>query len=243
MVNCSLTLTGPLPPIDVENIRWEIEKIYADWVYAQNSKDAEWWERSAAQAWLRFMEVAQQFALPIGYETIQYFRATFSYDAIVIRLNKDIDVTREWSAYARQAAREARERVQKNMRKRRYGLTDMDYMQLEQIADMSTQFIFRMQRNIENPIIHFKNIVGKIAYIASIVMTVGYWAASAIGLALLADTISRRWFGYQIKWDAIIDAATSFGWIEMGLIVILLIIIRRIVIRLNMPDSRLDDDR
>jgi hypothetical protein len=160
----------------------------------------------------------------------------------VIRLNKDIDVTREWSAYARQAAREARERVQKNMRKRRYGLTDADYMQLEQIADMSTQFIFQLQRNIENPIIHFRNIVGKIAYIASIVMTVGYWAASATGLGLLADTISRRWFGYQINWDAIIDAATSFGWIQMGLIVILLIIIRRIVIRLNMPDSRLGAD-
>ena len=59
------------------------------------------------------MEVAREFALPVSFETIQYFRATFSYDAIVIRLNKDIDVTREWSAYAREAAKEARQRVQK----------------------------------------------------------------------------------------------------------------------------------
>lgn len=243
MVNCSLSLTGSLPPVDVEKIRWEIEKIYADWVYAQNSKDAEWWERSAAQAWLRFMEVAREFALPVSFETIQYFRATFSYDAIVIRLNKDIDVAREWSAYARVAARESRERVQKNLKKRSHGLTDMDYMQLEQLADMSTQFIFQLQRNIENPIIHFRNMVGKISYIASILMTVGYWAACAIGLGLLADTISRRWFGHQINWDAVTDSATSFGWIQMGLIVILLIIIRRIVIRLNFPDSRLDADR
>jgi ubiquinone biosynthesis protein len=240
MVNCSLSLTGSLPPVDVEKIRWEIEKIYADWVYAQNSKDAEWWERSAAQAWLRFMEVAREFALPVSFETIQYFRATFSYDAIVIRLNKDIDVTREWSAYAREAAKEARQRVQKNLKKRSRGLTDMDYMQLEQLADMSTQFIFQLQRNIENPIIHFRNIVGKISYIASILMTVGYWAAAAVGLGLLADTVSRRWFGHQINWDAMIEAATSFGWIQMGLILILLIIIRRIVIRLNFPDSRLD---
>src|SRR6202043_701398 len=99
--------------------------------------------------------------------------------------------TREWSAYARQAAREARERVQKNMRKRRYGLTDMDYMQLEQIADMSTQFIFRMQRNIENPIIHFKNIVGKIAYMASLFLKLGYLAASVIGFGLIAHAIPR----------------------------------------------------
>ena len=79
MVNSSLGLTGPIPPVDVEQLRWELEKIYADWVYAQKSKDAEWWERSTAQAWIRFMEVAQQFRLPVGFETIQYFRATFSY--------------------------------------------------------------------------------------------------------------------------------------------------------------------
>jgi ubiquinone biosynthesis protein len=243
MVNCSLTLAGPLPPIDVEKIRWQIEKIYADWVYAQNSKDAEWWERSAAQAWLRFMEVAQEFALPVNFETIQYFRATFSYDAIVVRLNKDIDVTREWAAYAREAAKEARQRVQKNIRRRLRGPTDMDYLQLEQLADMSTQFIFQLQRNVEYPVIHFRNIVGKISFIASIAMTVVYWTASAIGLGLLADTISRRWFNHEINWAAFFDAITSFGWIQMGLIVILLIIIRRIVIRLNLPDSRLDTDR
>ena len=35
----------------------EMEKIYADAVYAMQSEDAEWWERSAAQGWLRFMEI------------------------------------------------------------------------------------------------------------------------------------------------------------------------------------------
>jgi ubiquinone biosynthesis protein len=241
MVNCSLSLTGPLPPIDVERIRWEIEKIYSDWVYAQKSKDAEWWERSAAQAWLRFMEVAQKFQLPVSFETIQYFRATFSYDAIVIRLNKDIDGTREWQSYAQEAAKEARLRVQKNIRSRLRGPTDMDYLQLEQIADVTTQFFFQLQRNIENPIIHFRNIVGKISYISSMFLRIGYWVAIVFGLAVLVDTITTRWFGRQIDWGSLMDAATSFGWFQLALIAVLLIIIRRIVIRLNMPDSKLPD--
>src|SRR4030081_164283 len=33
MVNCALTLAGPLPPMDVEMVRIEMEKIYADTVY------------------------------------------------------------------------------------------------------------------------------------------------------------------------------------------------------------------
>ena len=84
MVNCALSLAGPLPPMDVETVRVEMEKIYADTVYAMKSKDAEWWEKSSAQAWLRFLEVSQQFSLPASFETIQYFRTSFAYDAIVI---------------------------------------------------------------------------------------------------------------------------------------------------------------
>jgi ubiquinone biosynthesis protein len=243
MVNCSLTLAGPLPPVDVERIRWEIEKIYADWVYAQKSPHAEWWERSSAQAWVRFMEVAQRFQLPVNYETIQYFRATFSYDAIVIRLDKDIDVTREWQTYAKEAASEARRRVQSNIRRRLRGPTDMDYLQLEQIADATTQLFFQMQRNIENPIVHFRNIVGKISYIASLLMKVGTVAVVVIGIAQLADTIATRWFDYQIPWRMIYREALSVGWVDLLLVILLLVIMRRIVLRLNLPDSRLDADR
>jgi hypothetical protein len=108
---------------------------------------------------------------------------------------------------------------------------------------MITQFFFQVQRNIENPIIHFRNIVGKIAYIASLVMKLGYMVAAAVGIGLIADFISKRWFSRQIDWASILEAATSFGWIQLLLIAVVLILIRRIVIRLNMPDTRLGPER
>ena len=111
MTNCALSLLGPLPPLDVEGIRHEIEKIYADAVYAMRSEDAEWWEHSAAQGWLRFMEVARQFSIPAGTDTIQFFRTTFAYDAVIMRLHPDLDITKEWETYAKQAAKDARARV------------------------------------------------------------------------------------------------------------------------------------
>ena len=118
MVNASIGLAGPLPPIDIEQIRKELEKIYGDWLYNQKSPDAEWWERSMGQVWIRCLEVARQYNMPMKFETIQYFRAAFSYDAIVNRLNKDFDISQEYRLYLRQVAKEARERMQKSFKRR-----------------------------------------------------------------------------------------------------------------------------
>ncbi len=238
MVNCSISFTGPLPPVDVERLGREVEQIYADWLYAQKSRDAEWWERSTAQAWLRYIEVARKIGVPVSLETIQFFRATFLYDSIVTRLDKEIDLAREYKGYADEAAGEARQRVKKGLKKRLLGPTDMDYLQIEQLTDSAAQFLFQMQRNIENPIIHFRNIVGKISYIASTLLRVGYLIGAGWGCALLANFIAKRWFGREIDWSPVWDAATSFGWPQLLLVVVLLVLIRRIVIRLNKPDSR-----
>ena len=242
MVNCSLSLLGPLPPLDVERIRHELEKIYADWIYAVYSKDAEWWEKSSAQAWLRFLEVAREFRIPASGEMIQFFRTSFSYDAIITRLDKNLDVASALQAYARQAAREARQRVQSGLRKRRWGLTDMDYLQLEEFGDMVTQGIFQLQRNIENPIIHFKNIVGKIAYIASLFLKLGYLVAALFGFGLIAGAIARRWFGYELHLDTLLQQAMASGWLLLGGVALVLVVIRRIVIRLSLPDTRLNPE-
>jgi ubiquinone biosynthesis protein len=243
MVNCALALIGPLPPMDVERIRVEMEKIYADAIYAMNSRDAEWWEKSAAQGWLRFLEVSRRFSMPASFETIQLFRTTFAYDAVVVRLNKNLNIAKVWEAYAREAAKEARQRVQKSMRQRLCGPTDMDYLAMEQFGDMVTQFVFQLQRSIENPIIHFRNIVGKIAYIASLVLKLGYLVAAAVGLGLVTDAITRHWFGREIDWASVMERATTFGWVQLALIAVVLVIIRRIVIRLGLPDTRLGPDR
>jgi ubiquinone biosynthesis protein len=95
IVNTSMSLLGPLPPMDIEHVREEMEKIYASTVYAMHSKDAEWWEKSSAQGWLRSMEIARRFQLPATFETLLFFRTTFSYDTIIHRLNREINVVKE----------------------------------------------------------------------------------------------------------------------------------------------------
>ena len=243
IANIALSLAGPLPPMDVDKLREEMEKIYSDWVYAMNSRDAEWWERSSAQGWLRFMEVAREFHIPANYESIQFFRTSFSYDSIITRLNRDINIVKEYETYARQAGKEARERVKQSFRQRLYGPTDFDYLQLEEFGDMLAQSFFQLQRSIENPIFQFKNIVGKIAYIASLLLKLGYFVGAAMGIGLVTNAVARRWFGYEIDWAWMVERATTFGWLQLALIAIVLVVIRRIVIRLNIPDTRLGPER
>jgi ubiquinone biosynthesis protein len=243
IANIALSLAGPLPPMDVDKLRGEMEKIYSDWVYAMNSRDAEWWERSSGQGWLRFMEVAREFHIPANYESIQFFRTSFSYDSIITRLNRDINIVKEYETYARQAGKEARERLKQSFRQRLYGPTDSDYLQLEEFGDMLAQSFFQLQRSIENPIFQFKNIVGKIAYIASLLLKLGYFVGAAMGVGLVTDAVARRWFGYEIDWAWMVERATTFGWLQLALIAIVLVVIRRIVIRLNIPDTRLGPER
>jgi predicted unusual protein kinase regulating ubiquinone biosynthesis (AarF/ABC1/UbiB family) len=243
MVNASLNFAGPLPPMDVHRLASTMEQVYAEWVFAMISKDAEWWERSSASAWLRYIEVAQEYGVPVALETIQLFRATLLYDSIITRLNPQINVAREYQVYATQAAKEARKRVRKSFRERLWGPTDMDYLVLEQLADTATQFMFKLQRSVEDPLIHFRNIVGKIAYTASLLLRMGYLAAALAGIALLADSIWKSWTGNKIDWSWLIQVGTSFGWIQLILIVLTLVVIRRIVIRLSQPDKRVDPER
>jgi predicted unusual protein kinase regulating ubiquinone biosynthesis (AarF/ABC1/UbiB family) len=243
MVNCSVNLSGPLPPVDVYRVGKEMEKIYADWVYAQKSKDAKWWERSTAQAWLQYIQVARKYGISVTLETIQFFRATVLYDSIITRLDRDIDFTKEYKVYARIAGKEARKRVQKSIRARLGGPTDQDYLYLEKLGDSITQLLFNLQRAAENQTIHFRSIVGKISYVASLILQLGYLAAIAMGAGLLLDTVSRRLLGYEIDWPSILQEASSFGWVQLTLLLAVLVLIRRVMLRLNMPDSRPDPDR
>ncbi len=240
MVNCALTLAGALPPVDVERVSKEFELIYADWLYAQRSTDAEWWERSTAQAWLRYIEIARKFAIPVNLETIQFFRATLLYDSIINRLDHNVDLARAFQKYIRQSAKGARRRVQKNLKKRLWGPTDRDYLNIEQITDSATQFIFQLQRKIEQPIVQYRNMVGKIAYTASLLLRMGYLVAVGLGFAVLADSVSKRWFDHEIDWSRVVERMTTFGWVQVTSIAVVLILIRRIVIRLNQPDFRPD---
>src|SRR5262249_38094213 len=76
MVHASITLAGRLFPMDVERALKSMERIYADWLYAIKSTDAQWWERSSARTWLRYINMGRHYGIPVSLEALHFFRAT-----------------------------------------------------------------------------------------------------------------------------------------------------------------------
>jgi ubiquinone biosynthesis protein len=239
MVRSSITLAGRLPPINVDDALQALDEIYADWVYAVSSTDAEWWERSTSQNWLRYINAARHFGIPVSLETIQFFRATFLYDTIIVRLDKDIDPIKEWKRYARRAGKEARERVHRSWEQRSEGPTGEDYLRFEQLADIVNQFMFRLQRTVEDPIFQFKETVGKIAYGISTVLRLAFAAGMVLAAAFLADLVSNQFLGLDIQWVGMIHEAINYSpWVKFGLLAILLVATRQVLIRMREPETR-----
>jgi hypothetical protein len=203
-----------------------------------SSTDAEWWEKSTAQNWLRYINVARDYGIPVTLETMQFFRATLLYDTIIVRLDKNIDPINEFKQYARKAGKEARRRVVKYMQKRLTGPTGTDYLGIEQLGDTVNQFAFKFQRRVEDPILNFRNVVGKIAYSLSVLMRIAYLMVFVVGVGLITDLISENWFGRQISWREILQKGAAMGWIQIPVLIGALVIMRRLLVRMGEPDRQ-----
>lgn len=239
MVRSAITLAGRLPAINVDDVLEAMEEIYADWVYAISSTDAEWWERCSAQTWLRHIKVAREFGMPVTLEMIQFFRATFLYDTMIVRLDKHIDPIEEWKSYARVAGKDARKRVRKAVKKRLNGPTGIDYLRIEALADTINQFFFRVQKNVDDPVFHFRQTVGKVAYGISTVLRLVYSAGILAGFAVIAEFVAREFFGVHRLWStATLATIASFAWLKLIVVVLLLVVVRQVMIRMSEPDSR-----
>jgi ubiquinone biosynthesis protein len=243
MVRASITLAGRLPPINVDDALAAMEQIYTDWVYAVSSTDAEWWERSSAQNWLRYINVAREYGIPVSLETIQFFRATLLYDTIIVRLDKDVDPMEEWKQYAYRAGKDARGRVRRSLEKRINGPTRIDFLKIEQFADTANQLMFRLQHNAEDPIFQFKNTVGKISYGIATLLGIVYSVGVLISVALIIDFVAQKVFGVYLSWQAFVQSVVSYTWFQFILLIIALILVRRVLVRLNEPEANLGPRR
>jgi ubiquinone biosynthesis protein len=243
MVECSVRLAGPLPPMDIVAASDGMNEIYIDWVRAVESTDAEWWERSTAQNWLRYVNVASEHGIPVSLETLQFFRATLLYDSTIMRLDKNIDFVSEFKVYAQGAAKAARRRVHKSAQKRLDGPTRADYLRIEQFADVAAQFAFKFQRTVEDPIHHFRNIAGQVAYALSTLLRLASLVVIVGGLGLLGDFVAERFFGQQIAWSVIVNFVLSIGWLQMIFLLAAVVIVRRVLIRVSTPDRDLPSER
>lgn len=234
MVEASIALLEPLPPIDIDRFTKEMEALYWDWLYATKSKNSEWWERCTGQMWLKFIGLSRRYNVPMNLETLRLFRATFLYDSIAMRLWESLDMSREYIAYSKERGRRARKRVRQSIRRRlEKGPTKRDYLQLEDLWRFSNQMMNRAQHFLDSPNHRFASMLSKAAF--SITMTLRFLtlgaaahvvAIFAIGVTLYAET-------GRADLQTILGHLANSTAYRVSVAIALLIIIRKSIMRLE----------
>jgi hypothetical protein len=70
-----------------------------------------------------------------------------------------------------------------------------------------------------------------------VTLWLGYIGGAAIGLGLVAQFAAERWFHRPIPWFEVAEWFTAFGWVQISLLLVALVIIRRILLRISEPDQ------
>jgi predicted unusual protein kinase regulating ubiquinone biosynthesis (AarF/ABC1/UbiB family) len=232
MVESSISILEPLPPIDLDRFIKEVEGLYWDWLYALSDKDSEWWEKASGMMWMTFVGIARNYNIPMNLDTLRLFRATFLYDTIMYRLWREMDLDTEYQRYHRQAAKRAKRRVRKSIRRRvEEGLQVKDYLRLEETVRMGRQALGRIQHVLDTPSHNFSHMLGKAAFGVSIFLKLLALGMGIHVLAVIAVTIYQSITGIELSiWDTFKNIVAS-EWYQIGLMLVLLVIVRKVLMR------------
>jgi ubiquinone biosynthesis protein len=208
MVQAALAILEPLPPIDVDEFSKRVELIFWQDLYAIRSKHTEWWERTSAKIWIRFLHLAREYNIPLNLNTLKMIRSTLMYETIAARLYPDVDAYHEHRVYNKAAGKRARARVQKKVLKWLFkGPNSEAYLTVEQIADMANRTLYLAQRWLDAPPFQFSRMVDKAVYAVSIFLrgVLTFWVTTlGLSFALLGYRLITRHPGLDI-WGAALE--------------------------------------
>lgn len=189
----SIMLNEPFPPMDVNGVAKDVERVYFDHMIAIHTKGSPWYERTSASSFLGMINVMRKYNLPAPNDILMFTRATLLYDTVAARLDPKINFYKEYGRFARKASRRQAKVARKAMRRRlRQGLTDRDYVALNTLLETGSELVFKAQRLMSVPydfaVLPF--MVEKWSHTAMMIVrfVVRVALVTAVGLALVALT-------------------------------------------------------
>jgi ubiquinone biosynthesis protein len=232
MVETSIAILEPLPPIDIDRFTKEMEAMYWEWLYATKSKHAEWWERCSGYMWMHFIGLSRRHNVPMNLDTLRLFRATFLYDSIAMRLWNGLDTNREYMKYSQERGRRARKRMRRTIARRiDKGPTNRDYLRIGDFVRFTAQLMNRIQHSLDNPDHRFSKMLGKAAFGVSMGLRFVTVGAALHILGVLAISLGLALLDRPTDLNEILMGVISSKWYQAAAGLTLLIVIRRTLMR------------
>jgi ubiquinone biosynthesis protein len=233
MVQATLALLEPLPPIDVDEFQRRLESLFWQDLYAIKDKNSMWWERTSANIWISFLKLAREYSVPMNLNTLRMIRATMLADTIAARLDNHIDPYEEFRKYERRAGVRSRRRLRRSLRE---VFSTRTFVRVEQLFEGSFSALFRLQRLVDGePLLNFASEVGKAAYAFKLFIDFAGMAAfwTAVFFAVTATRLQFR--PHEFLNDLVILAHRVFNewYYWVGMFAMGGIVIRRLHHRLH----------
>jgi hypothetical protein len=238
MVQVSVSLMEPLPPIDVDRFKKEIEAMFWEWLYAVKSpKDSQWWERASGQLWVKLTLIANRYGIALNLDMLRTFRATFLYDTLMYRLWPQLKASREYRAYIKIAGQRARRRLRKAVTRRLFaGPSGADYRQIEQTLAMGQEFLNQADLLLHAPTHRFANIISKASYTVSLLFRMLGTALTTLLLLHIAVALVNVRYGTQYTVWGLFAGLMAKPLSQLTILLGLLWFIRKSLMRLEDVD-------
>jgi ubiquinone biosynthesis protein len=171
MVQSAVALLEPLPPIDIDELSKRLENLFWEHLNAYRSKHTQWWERTSARVWIKYMELAREYNAPLALNTLRMIRSTLLYETVAARLYSRVNTFKEHRRYLKTAGKAARKRVRNKFVSFLFkGPNVDDYRTFEQLMDMGNRTMYLAQRWLDQPPFHFSLMVDKFVYAVSVIL-------------------------------------------------------------------------
>lgn len=191
MARSSLVLLEPLPPIDVADLTRDLESHNWEMLYALEAPPMRkaWSDRTFARQWIGMFQVARAYNITIDFAVLRLLRVNVLYDALVVRLDPDVDVVAEYRRFARYQRRRVEARGERQtLRALSGGVDERMFLELDRWAGFTEGLLFRFRQVLVMPRATFRALMSKWSYAAytTIVTAAELLALTAVTAAAVA---------------------------------------------------------
>jgi ubiquinone biosynthesis protein len=237
MVQAAMAILEPLPPIDADAFRLELEELFWHDLYAIKSKHSPWYERTTANNWIAFLKLARKYHLPISLHVLRMIRVTMLSDTISLRLDGSINHYAEYRKYLKAAGKRAKKRLKERFAS---GIDDRTYVLLEQNLEALGGLVYRAQRAVDSSFFSYHKLQSKAAFFGVTFLRTGstilLGTGVAMGIAALAAVIGEG-LGQVPSGATLATRVAMSGWYQAFVAVVVLHAARGILSRLNQPET------
>ncbi|HTQ79824.1 MAG TPA: AarF/ABC1/UbiB kinase family protein, partial [Thermoanaerobaculia bacterium] len=152
MVQCVIQLMEPLPPIDLDGLRQDLESAWWKGFYGIKSHHSGWQERTSYRLWEALFQEVIKYHIPLPLNVLRMIRATLLYDSVAARIHPRVNVFREYRKYYASYCRRIQRDVQESLlRQLFFGPDPANYVRLKRFLDVGEVLLRRVQIFLQKP--------------------------------------------------------------------------------------------